>query len=817
MKKKLVSYLILACSVFGLAMVGSCKDYEDEFKGYRSEINNLKTNDGTLKARIDSVSNAIQNIKSCACDPNLKARLDRLYDFLGEIASDSTGLTIQYQGGLSYVLNEMNKQIADAAAKAYTDSVDSVLGKRIDELQCMWPDTLYKAFVKSHLVHDSLRLISDSIRLTEDSIRLYRDSVAIDSIIKQLNALSATHAKYVDSITLADSIKAVEMRYMKADSIIRDSLKILYERVEGIADSVKNLWNRVDTLYDVENKRITSLYVQGAMNPIFGSFALPVGIKSNILATYYGKATKSSSFPATNMDDLSALLDEGMQLSDDEAAVIGMINQVSTTSGEALAGKDEGNAGRIFLTINPNEVELDSTYKFTFVTSDGAETKATIGELVPSTEKLSFGLKTKAASETGFYEAPVTIAAEDADGLSPKLAVTKEQLKSIAKDVVSYKDGINLAGIGGAVFKLAQTSLDANAVKVEWQDKLGKHSVTSYYDLAVTAIKPLSYNALDGISISKRLPTINNISELSIDLSSITFNNIEFDDINFSIDGATAHISFDSIKFDTTGIVTITARIPNKIDIPTGDVIGYKDTVYAVDGLSAILSDIQDTFNGKAITWSGNVNAAIDDLVGKINNEVNTKINGLFADIEGKLNTPIQNLINDVKNQINSSLSGFNGYFNKMNSLIDRINNLTNKVNSKLGADLGRFVLPMVAYEGADGSMHLMSNDKVVPSSFAAGDGGIKLYLTSYTAELLAPAYKKYIAVVDYVKPDGSTHDASVAQALNNDNEYFNTVIDGAQFAVPFAPTQKGTYTIYYSAIDYSGFIASGRFYVTVK
>ena len=143
MKKKLVSYLILACSVFGLAMVGSCKDYEDEFKGFRTEIDALGTNGGTLKSRIDSVSNAVQALKSCTCDPNLKKRLDSLYTYLGSIASDS----IANAGGLSMVLNNMNQQIAKAASKAYADSIDSALGKRIDSLQCFWPDELYKAYV----------------------------------------------------------------------------------------------------------------------------------------------------------------------------------------------------------------------------------------------------------------------------------------------------------------------------------------------------------------------------------------------------------------------------------------------------------------------------------------------------------------------------------------------------------------------------------------------------------------------------------------------------------------------------------------------
>lgn len=858
MKKKLVSYLVLACSVFGLTMVGSCKDYD--FDVLQDQINYLEQDHvGNLGNKLNAMQKSIDSLKTVVaglgtgtgtgckvnCD-SLANALDSLYKYIGEIAADSIGTVIPgYTGGngLSGILTYLNTQLTNAANLAEkADSTAKDVAQELKELRYGWSDSLKKAYDTAFAAFDQAKENKEKIDelLENDSVQ----DAKIDSLAQVTDDLYDLAEQYLDSakawadsvannvkVELSTRIDSVEAQYKRADSLIQknienawDSIRANKQRIDEIADQIDEIEARLDTveeavkdLADAESKRITSLYVQGAVNPIFGSFALPVGIKSNIIATYYGQATKSSSFPATEMDDLSALLDEGMQLTDAEAAVIGVVNQISTTSGQALAGTDEGNAGRIFLTVNPNEVELDSTYKFTFVTSDGAETKATIGELVPSTEKLSFGLKTRAGSETGFYEAPVTINAADAYGLSPKLAVTKEQLKDIAKDIISYKDGINLAGIGSAVFKLAQTELDANAVKVQWSDSLGDHSVTSFYDVAVTAIKPLSYNALNGKTISKRLPKINNISELSIDLSSIKFNNIDLEDIDFAIDGTSAHISFDGIEIDTTGHITVTAQVPNQVDPMTGLVIGYDTKTYTVDGLGDILFDVQETFNGKAINWAANVNSAIDDLVSKINNEVNTKVNALFTDIEGKLNTPIQNLLNDVKDQINSSLSGYNGYFKKMNSLIDRINKLTNKVNSKLGADLGTFVLPMVAYEGADASMHLMSNDKAVPSSFAAAGGGTKLYLTSYTAELLAPAYKKYIAVVDFVQPDGITHDASVAKAVNNGNEYFNTVIDGKQFAVPFAPTQPGTYTIYYSAIDYSGYIASGRFYVTVK
>lgn len=804
MKKKLVSYLILACSVFGLAMVGSCKDYEDEFKGFRTEIDALGTNGGTLKSRIDSVSNAVQALKSCTCDPNLKKRLDSLYTYLGSIASDS----IANAGGLSMVLNNMNQQIAKAASKAYADSIDSALGKRIDALQCFWPDELYKAYVKSHLVHDSLRLINDSVRL-------FRDSVAIDSIIKKLDILSAEHAKFVDSITLADSIKAVEARYKKADSIIMDTLRVVAKRLDAIADSVHALWLRVDTLklrvdslMDAENKRITSLYVQGAVNPIFGSFALPVGIRSNILGTYYGTALKSSKFPATSSDDLSAVYKVGMELTAAEKAVLGSISQVSVAANDVLISDSANNAGKIFITINPNEVQLDSTYTFKFVTSDGNETKATIGELTASTEKLTFGYKTRAGeASTGFYEADVKIEADDADSLAPKFAVTKEQLKNIAKDVVSFKDGFGLTSVAGAVFKLAQTQLDANAVKVTWTDSLGEHNVTSQYDVAVTAIQPLSYTALDGIGTSKRLPTISPLSDLSVDLNLGTAN-IDLSDITFSIDGTTAAITFDNIVIDKSGTVSVVVNKPTSWD---GTNFTFANETINVDGLTDILTNVETALNTSKVTWQANANAAINNIV----TQVNTKVSTMITQIGGKMNTEVNNMMTKVQNSINNSLNGYSSYFDKMNSLINKVNSLTSRINSKLSLDGSAFLQPMLAYEAADGSLHPMSNDEAVPSVFTDNGGGIILYPTSYTADLLAPAYKKFIAVVDYKDANGNP-DASKAAAANN-NEYLNKVIDGGRYAIPFAPADKGTYTIYYSAIDYSGFITAVRFYVTVK
>ena len=135
-------------------------------------------------------------------------------------------------------------------------------------------------------------------------------------------------------------------------------------------------------------------------------------------------------------------------------------------------------------------------------------------------------------------------------------------------------------------------------------------------------------------------------------------------------------------------------------------------------------------------------------------------------------------------------------------------NTACNRINSKLDLDVNAILQPVILYEASDGSFHPMSNDPAHPSTFTAAGGGIVLYPTSYTGELLAPAYQKFIAVVD---------GPGVAVSNINSGEYYNTPIDGKRYAIPFAPTTTGTYTIYYSAVDYSGVVTAQRFYVTVE
>jgi len=780
MKKRLLCSLLIAISVTGLALVSSCKDYDD-YSDLRtqSKIDHAQLWD-SINANADSIDSLrarISRLKMCNvnCD-SLNKVTDTLYNEVQKLKEQMDTLVKDSNsvlGRFNLLNNKANaiKGTADSA-KHYNDSIDTVIVRMRHELDSIMKIADYDTVP----LFDSVKVLKKSIHEVDSVLHVYIDTIRYNS-------------RRIDTLILR--VDTLELRI--------DTLK---RRIDTLEWRVDTLEQRVDSLMDAEKRRITSIYVQGTVNPTFGSFALPMGIRSNILSCYYGEALNNVTFPATENDaDLSAVLDPGMELSAAELAVIGTPTQTSISQGNTIISDSANNAGRIFLTINPNEVKIDSTYKFYFVNSLGDSTPVVFDTLKPSTEKLTFGLSNRAAANTGFYEAAIKIEESAASQLAPQYAVTKDQLKNIAKDIINYKDGINLSGIAGAVFKLAQTSFDANAVRVEWTDSMGDHSVTSQYDVAVTAIQPLSYSAGQGMGTSRRLPTISPLTELSI--SKPTFTPINLNDITFTIDGTPAHISFGDVSISTTGTVSVDIYMPDHVD-GTGQIVNATvPTQYTVDGLAGVLSDVETAFNDKKVEWETSANNAIDNIINQIKTQVENLVKNQIA---GKLNTEMDKMLESVKTSINNSLSGYNSYFSNMNSLISRINAVTSRINSKLGLDVNAVLQPVILYEASDGSFHPMSNDPAHPSKFTAAGGGIVLYPTSYTAELLAPAYQKYIAVVG--GPDAATI---------NGGEYYNTPIDGKRYAIPFAPTTPGTYTIYYSAVDYSGVVTAQRFYVTVE
>lgn len=757
MKKKLFGYLTLAFAIMSIGLVGSCRDYDEDVFRVKQELKGADRDlYDTIISRYGMLVDSVQDLRK-----DVNAQFVTVNNTIQQI--DST------MKSNDSILASKDSIIADSLRKLYnyTWLADSAIKVKVDSI-----DSVLYAWDSIFAVHDSINHYYDSVLMKHDSILFDTITVIWDSISAHSDSL-AKHRNWL--IRIDSTLTAVH-----------DTLDKVKVRVDTLYARLARLEDKVEDLYNAEQKRITSLYVQGALNPTFGYFALPGGIKNNILMGYHGKATYSTSFPADDSDN-SACVNEAMALTSAELARLGSGFQESIAGGSPIPA-DTVKLGKLYLTINPNEVELDTTYKFALVNSIGEVSKAVLDSLKPCSDKLQFGYTRAEGSESnGFYEADVYVLPADVESIKPEVKVEADQLKAIAQKLKNRQ--LDLGGIAGAVFQLFQTKLDAEAVRTTWTDSLGTHNITSYYDVAATAIKPLSYNAMNGLGSGYSFPHINPIGDLSSFVPSFTMP--DFGTIN--IGGA------------SISIADVVLTIPGSINVTYSALGGVPATVDLTDFKAALQHDL----DGFVDATEASIEAQIDAIIASIQAEVNAKL----ASMSGQMQSSINDMLNDLSNNIGSS---FNGYISKMNAVINKINALTSRLNAVLSSGAGAFLQPLLVYEGADKSMHPMSTDKNLPSTFV-GSGNITLYPTSYSAELLAPAYKKFVAVVNAWANDDASK-ATVQSAIDAANSGdFKTVFDGSQYGINFVGQAGYTYEIYYSGIDYDGYISAQRFYVTVK
>ena len=374
MKKRLLCGLVIAISVVGLALVSSCKDYDDyadlKVTGrteHQSLRDSMRRNWDSIQVALDSIHAAQEDIdtlyarlgrvKTCTvnCD-SLRKEVDTIYMMLDSLKGDSGTILGQFNYLIKKLENTTNK--ADSAK----DSIDSI------------------ADVLAEMKHvlDSLKELNLVVPEQYDTVPLFE---AVDTLNQKIDSLYLIYGILSDKIDTVDSVLQSKIDTIRdnrkmIDSILNVIIPEIYDRFDSI-DSVLNLHSlridtlvsRVDSLYDAEKKRITSLYIQGTVNPTFGSFALPMGIRSNILSCYYGTSTENGEFPATEAGNNGAVLEPGMELTMAELGAIGgaPASLTTITSGKTIISDSAYNAGRIFVTINPNQVDITDDYKFTLL------------------------------------------------------------------------------------------------------------------------------------------------------------------------------------------------------------------------------------------------------------------------------------------------------------------------------------------------------------------------------------------------------------------------------------------------------------------
>ncbi len=602
----------------------------------------------------------------------------------------------------------------------------------------------------------------------EQFAKEYTDK-ALDAILAYVNprftSIEEMMAEFYNKIeNQADQLLAhdADIAALKDSvNLLRADLTSLEERVAKNAEDIAALTEKVQNVEDALKNRISSIVLQATKSPVIGYFNMPMGIKSNVLAAYYGEAMNDVYFPTVR----TANLISGAAFTEKEAELLGFTEEMLYGQGDVLIDEAEGNAGTLYVTINPAEVDTTGV-DFALVNSLDESSYVTLGEFTPSKEKLTFGY-TRAGN--GFYEAKATISAENA--ANAKIRVKFDDVKELASELKSVLETqkVDFLAIASSLQNIINDVADANAVKASWTDKIGDHNVYSEYSLATMTVKPFSYQFMNtfhkdniwGISrISNFIDRI--IGSIKIDMPEISMKNFTIEKIHID--------NYDSSK----GTVNVfVPELDKTITLNLGDAYGdfYIDVTKPIEEINKELEFLEKDLNN-----------LLEQLYGI--NDVEKSI------IDAK---------KDLKNELNK-------YLEKLNN---RLCNVVNSINERLQ--------PCLLLKTTDG-LAMLSQVKNMPTSLTATN--CIVVPTSYTGEYLVPAFKKYVAVTNVFDGDESAQDGcadciAALEAANSGD--LNKVLAGTTNAVEFAGKSGYTYEITYSALDYSGKYSNVKYYVTVK
>jgi peptidoglycan hydrolase CwlO-like protein len=605
---------------------------------------------------------------------------------------------------------------------------------------------------------------------------------------KNLEDSVASHRTEING--MKDEIGKIKNRVSKLEEE-KDSLADVTKTIEGRLDVVEGDINKI---VDALKNMVTSVTVNATSTSILQNSKIFPGINMQFLGAAYGQATANGDFPSAEAADYVKY--HGVALT---AADIKGAEQISWEAQDFLpiAKGGKASAGTVYFTLNPSNVRPSNLDALTLINSQNEESFVTIDldEVKASDAVLTWGA-TRTEYENTLWEAPAIINLKDQDlaTIDPTKIV---DFKAVASDVRSILSEAKQAAqdanrsnyvditksttksilkssaqIVASLLNAKLPELPALAMAAQWTDTVGTRSVLSDYSIAATAYKPLSFtfgnDLIDGRQVN--LDKVDNLvarilNKIKNKVNSIGINNITIANITLS--------ATDLAKFNKTTVIAIWESAT------PGDFVISLDDTTAPDGTHTTLKT--------STPVDADMTAAVNSLLA----EVNGSLNGANADIQA--------IINEIK----SLQAEVTKYADKTQSFEVRVSNFLereiNRVITKVATDgLTRILEPIILFQAGDNySVTRFFDGQNIPA------GKITLVPTTMTYELLAPAYKKYVAIK---KADGSFAFQKVL--TKGDKDFSNIVIDNLA---------AGNYTVIYSAVDFSGNQIAKKYNVTVK
>lgn len=775
MKRQLTSILLFsALLVGGASTFVSCKDYDSD-AAYEAQAQANKTIAQLIAQQakdVEDLNSKLNAIKQCSCtDEKTKKMIE------DQIASNDK------------IIAELKRQMTDnitndeAVKNAIaTLTKKTILGSYADLNTAIQESDAYKNIM--------LKLAGNNKELA-DSVKtiwgdLYGDTETgkvgitkkVDQLLKDMTytkALAQADSERIDTLSArlyteienaTNKVKDMIPTDEDINTLIGSKLTDYYTKsqidakIAGLQGQIDTLKNSVD---DILNKQVSGIIVQASESPITGYENTPFGVQVNFLGAYYGHA------------------DEGVEF-----------------AGKKLAGTlisdAADNAGIIYVTVNPANV-APSAISLKLVDSQGNVAPYKL-EWANTDKILTAGVsRAVSTSNNGFYAVKVSLDEESLNKAKVWTSEDAQKLKSVGKNLLDKlrhpkSTNLQLGNIASTINSTFNNRLKLYAVEATWSQrgldgKLVEKKVTSEYKLAASPMSPLSFEFLkDGINVD--LPSIPTLEQKGLRLE--RFNTIKVDGMDNMHVNTTATISGIPTSVTIDGTVVPTAEIKEKYPTrvqPDGtvDLSGLEVKVGNVNlGENVRVNLVYGTLNDVNVTMDvpmddfnaiiNDLNSQIDNMVGNVNNYID-KVNKFEETIDGQL------------------ISRINTYINKFENLLTKSNSLLQpamfyRTNGGSFGQLARV---------AEGASYLKLNGSEASTVFVA---------SSYTAELLAPAYMKEITV------NGGATLTAAGQSGSK------VVLKNGQYKVGFKATKAGVYTITYNAVDYFGKTVSKNFYVKV-
>ena len=706
---------------------------------------------------------------------NNKTELNQLNTKVDNYANELMQMLDSYQAGNTEMFNNLNNLYNDMDVRLQEDE------NRIANLEEAVSKGATKEYVDAQLALLNTKIEGNTTDIETAKAAIEKNKQDIATNKTAIENIKNDLVNYATKQDLDDKAASLKDAFEKADKALEDKMQA----------QIDDINKKLNALFNTMLNMLTGIELQATESPITGyeNFSF-LGAEAHILGTYYGTTAK----PITLGEEKIAKANQVL---------------IDETSGE--------NAGVIYATLNPSNVDFTGcTLKV--VNSQGEEAPFT-ATVVKSNRVLKYGVSR--ASNSNLYAIKINLNEENLEAAKTWTSSDAAALKDVAKNVLDKlrQPGKTRLNIGDAATTIARTfnnRLTAYALQAEqkYKDANGKEqtrTITSKMSLAATAIKPVSFNFLKDNETLKNLdlpsfPTIQ---------SKLNFNDYKF---NWTpIEGLGTVKTSVTLK-DMPDLDNIKVTIDGVVQAPTVNVdkatitFGQKELKGTVDkdgNVTIDLSKLQENTKADVQVSVGDIKINPDDVKVTLNTSAKKDMTydveipmDEFNKIIDNINKQVGNMIGNVNNiidKVNNYAETIDGqYITGINNYIQKFENLLRKSNSLLQ--------PAMFYVTNSGSWGQLAREDVGASylKLQGGKASTVLVASSYTGEIFAPAFKKYV------------HVTSAPTGAHVTGTNLNKVIDGNLHKIGFEADKEGTYEITYEAVDYSGVKVAKKFYVKV-